>query len=310
MGTRTFIASVAGALAIAAGVVVVAFTRTPIGTDATQGTSHILYADSILSAPKTIQAIQVTVQASSSYNGVTGKYTYTYTVTNEASSTGALETFGLGPVPVSSTLGSPPHWRGGVGWEGDSTLAGWSVSDNDTLPLPPTDTGNDYPSPYDLQPGQTLGGFTVTSSKPPTTIQFYAQAFDTIPAGDDDTGPPKLSQEGVTGSILGPNKNIVAVGEGFAGHGFRLRPPVPNPTAGYVLLAFELTGRSDVAIDVIDVRGSRVRALVHRAMDAGLHSVTWNGLDESGHRVAPGVYFFGLSVNGGPSERRRVVIVR
>ncbi len=311
MRTRTFIASVAGALAIAVGVVVVAFTRTPIETNATRGTSHILYADSILSAPKTIQAIQVSVQASSSYNGVTGKYTYTYTVTNEASSTGALETFGLGPVPVSSTLGSPLHWKGGVGWEGDSTLAGWSVADNDTRPLPPTDTGNDYPSPYDLQPGQTLGGFTVISIKPPTTIQFYAQAFDTIPAGDDDTGPPKLSQEGVTGSILGPDKNVItAVGERDARRGLRLHPPVPNPTTGSVLLAFELTGRSDVAVDVVDVGGSRVRALARGTMDAGLHSVTWNGVGENGHRVAPGVYFFRLSVNGGPSERRRVVIVR
>jgi hypothetical protein len=313
MSTKSYIASVAGALVLVAGLVVVAFTRTPIGADATRGTSHILYADSILRAPKAIQAIQVSVQASSSYNGVTGKYTYTYTVTNESSSTGNLDTFGIGPVPVSSTLGSPLHWEGGpgVGWENDSTLAGWTVVDSDTGPLPPTDTGNIYPSPYDVPPGQSVSGFTIVSNKPPTTIAFYAQAFDTIPAGDDDVGPPSLSQEGVTGSILGPDKNaITAVGEGEVSRGLKFRPPVPNPAASSVLLAFELPGRSEVTVDVIDVRGSRVRTLLHGAMGGGLHTITWSGIDEGGRRVRPGVYFFRLSVNGGASERRRVVIVR
>jgi hypothetical protein len=302
---------VAAAIALAACVAIVAYTRTSIGTVVKRGTSNVLYADSVLRVPKTIQAIQVTVQASSSYDGVTGNYTYTYSVTNESSSTNTMETFGVGPVPVSSTLGSPPHWQGAVGWEGDSTLAGWSVSEGDPGSLPPTDTGNDYPSPYALQPGQSLGGFTVITNKPPTTIQFYAQAFDTIPGGDDDTGPPTLGQEGVTGSILGPDKNVVtAVGGSRVTRGLKFRPPVPNPTASSVLLAFELPGRSQVALDVIDVRGGRVRTLMKGTMEAGLHTVTWGGLNEDGRRVPAGVYFFRLSVNGAPGERRRVVLVR
>jgi hypothetical protein len=310
MRIRTKIPLVAAIVGLAAVVASVVFTRTFANSIATRGTSHVLYADSVMRSPKAIQAIQVSVQASSSYDGVTGEYTYTYIVTNEASSTGSLETFGIGPVPVTSTLGSPAHWGGGVGWEGDSTLAGWSVSEGDTTPLPPTDTGNDYPSPYDVAPGHSIDGFTIVSNKPPTTISFYAQAFDTIPAGDDDIGPPSLSQEGVTGSILGPDKNAVtAVPENGGRHGVKFRPPTPNPAASSVLLAFELPGISNVTLDVIDVRGSKVRSLIHGSMGGGLHTVTWSGIDGSGHRVPPGVYFH-LSVNGGSSERRRVVIVR
>lgn len=311
MRIRNMFRLVAAIVILAAVVALAAFSRTPASSTAARGTSHVLYADSILRSPKAIQGIQVSVQASSSYDGVTGKYTYTYSVTNEASSTGSLETFGVGPVPITSTLGSPLHWGGAVGWEGDSTLAGWSVSDGDTIPLPVTDTGNDYPSPYDIAPGHSVSGFTVVSNKPPTTISFYAQAFDTIPAGDDDVGPPALSQEGVTGFILGPDKNVVvAVPEGDEKRGVKFRPPVPNPAAHSVLLAFELPGPSMVAVDVIDIRGGKVRSLVHGSMGGGLHTVTWSGIDEGGHAVAPGVYFLRLSVNDGPAERRRVVIVR
>lgn len=307
--TRTALTGAIGVLAIA--VALAALARTAATFTATRGTSHVLYADTVLRESKATQAIQVTVQASSSFDGLTGMYTYTYTVTNESSSTGNLHTFGLGPLPALTTLGSPPHWDGGLGWEGDSTLAGWTVADNDTTALPPTDTGNVYASPFDLQPDHTLAGFTVVSYKPPTTIQFFAQAFDTIPAGDDDTGPPSLSQEGVTGSILGPDWTYVAaVPEGGGARGVKFRPPVPNPAASSVLLAFELPGASNVTVDVIDVRGSKVRSLIHGSMGGGLHTVTWSGVDGSGHRVPPGVYFFHLSVNGGSSERRRVVIVR
>lgn len=286
-------------------------TRASTTSTVAQGASHVLYADTVLQEAKAIQDLQVTVQASATFDNATGKYTYTYTITNETSSTGDLHTFGLGPLPALTALESPPHWDGGLGWEGDSTLAGWTVVDNDTTALPPTDTGNIYPSPFDLQPGHTLTGFTVISYKPPTTIQFYAQAFDTLPAGDDDVGPPALSEEGVTGSILGPDRTyVVAVPEGGGTHGVKFRPPAPNPTRGAVLLVFELPGPSSVVADVIDIGGGRVRSLIHAPMSLGLHTVTWSGLDEGGRRVPPGVYFFRLSVNGGVAERRRVVILR
>src|SRR2546428_13414920 len=91
----------------AAGVAIATYTRTSSGSNATRGSSHVLYADSILRAPKAIQAIQVTVQASSSYEGMTGKYTYSCTETNEASSTVTLHTFGLVPFPALCTVGYP-----------------------------------------------------------------------------------------------------------------------------------------------------------------------------------------------------------
>src|SRR5512138_2851579 len=80
---------IGAAFSLAVCVVVVA-TKTSVGTMVTRGTSHVLYADSILSVPRAIRSIEVTVQASSSYDGVTGNYTYTYTVTNESGSTGSL----------------------------------------------------------------------------------------------------------------------------------------------------------------------------------------------------------------------------
>jgi hypothetical protein len=276
------------------------------------GGSRVLYADPVLHAPKASQALQVTVQSSVSYDPITRMYTYAYQVTNEATSSSALHSFGLSPLPAPVSMGVPPHWDGSQPWEGDSTLAGWTVADNDTGPLPPDDTGNIYQSPYDLSPGGLLAGFTLLSRNPPTTVQFFAQGFDTLPTGDSDEPPPSLSQEGVTGNITGPDINaVVGVEDQAPSHdGIAFRPPAPNPARGAVSLVFELPERSRILLEVIDVKGRRIRTLAQGFRDRGMHTVSWNGLGDSGERSPAGVYFIRLSANGRMIDRRRVSIVR
>ena len=276
------------------------------------GRSRVLYADPVLHVPKASQTLQVTVQSSVSFDPITAVYTYAYEVTNEAGSASALHSFGLGPIPTALSLGIPPHWDGGQPWEGDSTVAGWTVADNDTSALPADDTGNVYQSPYDLSTGQTLLGFTLRSRKPPTTIQFFAQGFDTLPTGDSDLPPPALSQEGVTGNITGPDINaVLGVGpQELPEGGIAFRPPAPNPARGAVSLVFELPERSRIVLNVIDVRGRRVRALAQGFRERGIHTVTWNGRGDDGAQVAAGIYFIRLGVDGKPVGRRRVVLVR
>jgi len=46
-----------------------------------------------------------------------------------------------------------------------------------------------------------------------------------------------------------------------------------------------------VRFDVFDVRGRKVRTLLDEARDAGEGTVTWDGADDAGVKVAPGMYF-------------------
>ena len=307
MSTTMKLALIAGAFLIAG--VGVSATLTPTRD---VGRSRVLYADPVLHAPQASQTLSVTVQSSVTYNPTTGRYSYAYEVANEAGSVSALHSFGLRPLPASVSMGVPAHWDGSQPWEGDATLVGWTVADNDTGPLPPDDTGNVYQSPYDLAPGSTLAGFTLLSRQPPTTVQFFAQGFDTLATGDSDEPPPSLSQQGVTGNITGPDISVVVgVDKRQASpSGIRFRPPAPNPARGAVSLVFELPERARIGLEVLDVSGGRVRLLAEGLRERGIHTVTWNGLAESGASAPAGVYFMKLTVDGKTIDQRRVSIVR
>jgi hypothetical protein len=275
----------------------------------------VLYADSVLGPFKATQAVRVTVTASATFDPGSGNYTYSYTVKNEVSSQNLLESFSLTPVPVPVSFGTPLHWTGGYGYQGNPNAMGWEVTDNDTGPLPPGDTGDVYPSAFNPSPGQTVTGFTLVTPLAPDMVSFYAQGFDTLLAGGENLGDedpqPTTYQEGVHGTITGPLLQGVGVPDDRQPSGrVKFRQPLPNPAGGLVSIAFYLPSESKISLAIHDVRGRRIRLLAEGSRPTGVHSVSWNGLDASDHRVKPGVYFFRLLVNGTPIGERRVVILR
>jgi len=64
-----------------------------------------------------------------------------------------------------------------------------------------------------------------------------------------------------------------------------------------------------VLLEVYDVGGRLVRVLAEGRFAGGEHEVVWEGLDESGHRVAPGVYFCRLK-SGGLEDRTKMVVLK
>ena len=79
----------------------------------------------------------------------------------------------------------------------------------------------------------------------------------------------------------------------------------PHPARAAVTLAYRLPSAGRVALDVMDVAGRHVRKLVAADHPAGSDAVTWDGHDDAGRRVPPGVYFTKLEFGG----NRRVVRV-
>ena len=47
-------------------------------------------------------------------------------------------------------------------------------------------------------------------------------------------------------------------------------------------------------LELYNVRGAKVRTLVHRAAEPGRFVVTWDGLDDGGSMVPGGVYLYRL----------------
>lgn len=81
----------------------------------------------------------------------------------------------------------------------------------------------------------------------------------------------------------------------------------PNPFATVTTLAWRLDEERVVTLRVFDVRGRLVRTCVAgERQGPGEHRVAWEGTNESGARVAPGVYFARLDA-GMQARTQRMV---
>lgn len=78
----------------------------------------------------------------------------------------------------------------------------------------------------------------------------------------------------------------------------RIDRVAPNPFNPRTRISFSLPRASWVELDVVDVRGRRVRTLVDAAMSEGPHDEVWEGDDDLGRGVGSGVYLIRLVADG------------
>ena len=79
----------------------------------------------------------------------------------------------------------------------------------------------------------------------------------------------------------------------------RLLTASPNPFRAGTSIAYELSQSSPVRLLVMDAQGRLLRVLeAAQSKEPGRYSQRWDGRDQAGTRVAPGVYFYSLSANG------------
>jgi len=71
----------------------------------------------------------------------------------------------------------------------------------------------------------------------------------------------------------------------------------PNPFNPATVVRFTLPEPMDVAITVFDALGREIAVLLRGPQEAGVHTVQWNGRNQSGTQVASGVYFVRMSTS-------------
>ncbi|HID94488.1 MAG TPA: hypothetical protein EYP53_00330, partial [Candidatus Latescibacteria bacterium] len=86
----------------------------------------------------------------------------------------------------------------------------------------------------------------------------------------------------------------------------------PNPFNSTTSINLDLSEAVQVRLSIYNTLGQRIRMLLDGKMQAGSHSVIWNGRDESGHEVASGVYLCALETTGSqrPILVQKMVLLR
>jgi len=90
---------------------------------------------------------------------------------------------------------------------------------------------------------------------------------------------------------------------------FGLRPCYPNPFHGGTSLQLSLPAPADASVRIYSPGGRLVRTLHDGRLEAGSHTLDWDGSDSTGRRVASGVYFVRAQA-GSREESRKVVLLR
>ena len=83
----------------------------------------------------------------------------------------------------------------------------------------------------------------------------------------------------------------------------------PNPFASGTAFSFTLPSAARAALEVFDLQGARVRRVLEEFLPGGRHRVSWDGRNDDGERVPPGLYHARLQ-SGPGAVTRRVVCAR
>ncbi len=197
-------------------------------------------------------------------------------------------------------LGTTGFW--GFAWDVNGTaLTGWPRALNAACSFSPavTDLDQDGFREVVLMTEDDLQVFELRTSAGAAAAEWTMTGHDVRRTGCSDC----------------PTDLVTAVGDESAATPTRVSfaAPHPNPTSDNAVFRFAIPTHAVVSLDVIDVRGRRVRTVTRSEMSAGHYVLGWDGRDKAGHPVGNGVYYARLKVSGpGVAEAitRKVVVVR
>jgi hypothetical protein len=90
--------------------------------------------------------------------------------------------------------------------------------------------------------------------------------------------------------------------------GYSLRVNYPNPFNPETDISFTLPIRTHASLTIYNIVGKKVTILASREMDAGTHTIHWDGRDEAGSPVATGIYFYRLKAEEFEQTQKMVLM--
>jgi len=82
----------------------------------------------------------------------------------------------------------------------------------------------------------------------------------------------------------------------------------PNPFRSPTAIAFDVPRAGHVRLEVFDVSGKRVALVLDGVVDAGSHTVVWDGRDSTGARLKAGQYYYRLATDEGTQAKKMILL--
>ena len=88
----------------------------------------------------------------------------------------------------------------------------------------------------------------------------------------------------------------------------RLIGNYPNPFNPSTTISFEIIEDNAVSIEIFNIRGQKIRALLNEDLEKGQHTIIWNGKGDDGNNVASGIYFYRMSIGDFNTTKRMLLM--
>ncbi len=89
---------------------------------------------------------------------------------------------------------------------------------------------------------------------------------------------------------------------------FALKSLAPIPFSDNLNIEFSIPGNCPVRVDIYDASGRLVRELLNTTLKAGVHTVSWDALDNAGRVVSQGIYFVRITSPYGTINRKVTMV--
>jgi hypothetical protein len=80
----------------------------------------------------------------------------------------------------------------------------------------------------------------------------------------------------------------------------------PNPFSQNTTIEFEINALKEVKITIFDMDGTQIKTLVNRNYPAGKYTLSWDGTNDQGEKLATGVYFYVLTTNNQKVSKKMI----
>jgi len=82
----------------------------------------------------------------------------------------------------------------------------------------------------------------------------------------------------------------------------------PNPFNGFAQISYYVSGLNTIQITVFNLLGEKIKTIVNEQMPTGRHVIVWDGKDDRGKTMPPGIYLYRLSANNFNQVKKMVII--
>lgn len=147
---------------------------------------------------------------------------------------------------------------------------------------------------------QTLDvdGVVSTSTTP---VQFASVTF----IDQSDTSKQFFALTDTSGNYRIDITTSVSAGDNLPTR-FELQQNYPNPFSSSTAISYTLNIQSAVEFTIYNILGRKVKTYTPKLQAAGAHGILWDGRNNSGERVAPGIYFYKLQAEGETQIKKMV----